>query len=73
VTCSEPPLVLNSQVTARGYNIGDTALYTCDSQYTVISDSDLSNVNETWESTCVLDDNDKTKAVWNPILECIGK
>ncbi|KAK2139705.1 hypothetical protein LSH36_1640g00021, partial [Paralvinella palmiformis] len=71
VTCSEPPLVLNSQVTARGYNIGDTALYTCDSQYTVISDSDLSNVNETWESTCVLDDNDKTKAVWNPILECI--
>lgn len=66
VMCSEPPRVLNSDVLVNGYNVGDTAVYTCYNEF-------ISNVGQTWESTCVLDVNNGLKAAWEPTEECIGR
>jgi len=64
--CPEPPSVYNSNVTVRGYGIGDSALYTCDPDYIMLTEDDVPN----WQSICSLDDNNKATAVWKPIQEC---
>ena len=68
--CSEPPHVAHGQVKVQGYEIGQTATYTCNHGFKIESDN-VFGLMTSLETICGFDS--YAGAIWKPVPKCIGK
>ena len=68
--CSQPPDVANGQVNVQGYEIGQTATYTCNHGFKIESDN-VFGLMTSLETICGFDS--YAGAIWKPVPKCIGK
>ncbi|KAK2139339.1 hypothetical protein LSH36_1854g00019, partial [Paralvinella palmiformis] len=67
--CSQPPDVANGQVNVQGYEIGQTATYTCNHGFKIESDN-VFGLMTSLETICGFDS--YAGAIWKPVPKCIA-